>query len=350
MTFKHEKVTQMEGTEKQRLSELVYELAGEPHNVEIVVATRFGSHLYGTDTPQSDTDIKGVFMPNRRMLFLNNVPKSISYQRKKEEGERNNSEDVDIDLWSFHYFIELAMKGETNAIDLLHANKGNIFISSEIWEDIYFHRSKFYTKSMNAFIGYARTQAARYGIRGSRIDAARKVLDAIEDEDPRLLLRMDDIWDKLPVIEHCQHLEDTAAGIKQYQVCGRTLQNTTSTAYSHNIIRKFLSNYGERARLAAENKGIDWEAVSHALRAATQLKEILVSGDLKYPLANADYLRVVKQGKLDYLNEVAPALENMMQELEELSAESKLPAKVDRSFWENFITGTIYHELKYLYE
>ena len=37
---------------------------------QIIMATRFGSHLYGTDTPASDTDIKGIFMPTKSEVLL----------------------------------------------------------------------------------------------------------------------------------------------------------------------------------------------------------------------------------------------------------------------------------------
>ncbi len=31
--------------------------------MNIIFKTLFGSHLYGTDTPESDYDEKGIFMP-----------------------------------------------------------------------------------------------------------------------------------------------------------------------------------------------------------------------------------------------------------------------------------------------
>jgi hypothetical protein len=41
---------------------------------------------------------------------------------------------------------------------------------------------------------------------------------------------------------------------------------------------KFYDDYGHRAKLASENKNVDWKAISHALRAAIQTKEILTTG------------------------------------------------------------------------
>jgi len=97
--------------------------------------------------------------------------------------------------------------------------------------------------------------------------------------------------------------------------------------------------------LAAENKNIDWKAVSHALRAAYQTKEILTEGTITFPLRNADFLRKIKQGKLDYLSEVGPLLETLMEEVESLAVASNLPETVDRKFWDQFICDTLEKEL-----
>jgi hypothetical protein len=107
------------------------------------------------------------------------------------------------------------------------------------------------------------------------------------------------------------------------------------------IISKFYDDYGHRAKLAAENKNIDWKALSHALRAALQTKEILTDGTITFPLKDAPFLLKVKSGQLDYTNEVAPALESLMDEVESLVNKSDLPEKVDIDYWNHFICETI---------
>jgi hypothetical protein len=67
--------------------------------------------------------------------------------------------------------------------------------------------------------------------------------------------------------------------MRQYQVCGKTFQESATIGYVIPIVEKFYNDYGRRAKLAAENKNIDWKAVSHALRAAYQTKEILTGVD-----------------------------------------------------------------------
>jgi len=102
-------------------------------------------------------------------------------------------------------------------------------------------------------------------------------------------------------------------------------------------LQKKYDSYGERAKQAKENNGIDWKAVSHALRAGYQLKEIYETGNLVYPLRKADFLLKVKKGELDYTTEVAPALDMLIDEVELLASKSNFPEAGDREFWYNFI-------------
>jgi hypothetical protein len=95
-------------------------------------------------------------------------------------------------------------------------------------------------------------------------------------------------------------------GIRQYQVCGKTFQESAAIGYTLPILENFYDDYGHRAKLAAENKNIDWKAISHALRAAFQTKEILINGTITFPLKEAPVLLNVKSGRLDYASEVSP--------------------------------------------
>jgi hypothetical protein len=111
--------------------------------------------------------------------------------------------------------------------------------------------------------------------------------------------------------------------------------------YAYNIVNRFYENYGHRAKLASENKGIDWKAVSHAFRAAYQTKEILTKGKITFPLKNAEFIKEIKQGKYDYTTVVAPMLDELMDEVEWLSLRSTLPEKVDVKMWETWLINTL---------
>jgi len=297
--------------------------------MRIIVKMKFGAHLYGTSTSDSDVDYKGIFLPTKEELLLGRIPKSHNYSTGKDES-RNTRNDIDIELYSFHYFIKLACDGQTVAMDMLHAPGNMILQKSKIWDAIVKNKQKFYTKNLRSFIDYARRQASKYGIKGSRINAALQVLEMLKKVDSSKKMRA--VWNQLPRVEHCYDVAPDPNGMRQYQVCGKSFQESATIGYVIPIIEKFYNDYGRRAKLAAENKNIDWKAISHALRAAYQTKEILVENNLILPLKIAPFLMKVKQGKLDYLTEVAPVLESLMEEVEILSQRSTLPETVDRKF------------------
>jgi hypothetical protein len=310
--------------------------------MNIVVKMKFGAHLYGTATSDSDIDFKGVFLPSKEEVLLGRIPKSLNYSTGSSD-RKNTPEDTDMEFYSLHYFIKLAIEGQTVALDMLHAPAEMLLRSSPVWERIVANRQRFYSRNIRSFVEYARRQASKYGIKGSRLNAVSEALKVLNQAEPSQRLR--EVWNKLPRTEHCFDLTSDTNGLRLYQVCGKTFQETASIGYVIPILRKFYDEYGLRARLAAQNKEIDWKAVSHALRAAYQMKEILTAGTITFPLEDAEYLRKVKQGALDYTTEVAPALEALMDEVEKLSQISDLPGKVDTVFWDAFICEVLEEEL-----
>lgn len=249
-------------------------------NDNLIVKLVFGSHLYGTSTPDSDTDYKGIFLPTRDQILLGRVPKVMSYNTKTGNvpGVKNGADDVDCDLYSLPYFLEMACKGETIAMDMLHAGPEHIvkFKTEKrwsIWHTLQRNRSRFYTKNCSAFVGYCRKQAAKYGIKGSRLAAMEGVIGALRHYPPDT--RLDGIWHVLPLLEHVHKLDPNPkdrANQRIYQVCGKKFIERATTGEVMKILSKAYDVYGARAQQAKDNEGIDWKAISHALRAAYQVQ------------------------------------------------------------------------------
>ncbi|MCK5021155.1 MAG: nucleotidyltransferase domain-containing protein, partial [Candidatus Peribacteraceae bacterium] len=310
----------------------------------------YGSHLYGTDTEESDKDYKGVFLPLPEDLLLENTPKSFNLgnNRDKKEGEKNTKDDVDMELYSLAYFVKLAMAGETVALDMLHAPDTMIIEKHPIWDFIIENRDKFYTKDLKAFVGYARKQAGKYGVKGSRLNDAKMVLDfcdLITSVNPDI--RLSEVWDGLPDGEHIiKHTEPDKNGIMMYEVCQRKTMETSKIRYLRDTVNKFYENYGNRAKMAARSEGVDWKAISHAFRAGYQVKELLSTGNIIFPLTEANFLLRVKIGDFHYKNdEIGEKLDALMDEIEELTKESTFPMKPDVKFWELFLMSVHKHYL-----
>ena len=99
--------------------------------------------------------------------------------------------------------------------------------------------------------------------------------------------------------------------------------------------------------MAADNLNIDWKAISHAFRAAYEVKQILTEGTITFPLKEVEFIKNIKLGKVDYMTVAAPKLDALITEVEELSKTSDLPMEVDREMCNNFIISTINTLLKY---
>jgi len=307
---------------------------------KMIIKMIFGSHLYGTNTPDSDWDYKGIFMPSRRDIYLGRIPKSIRRDTKKGNTSRNTSNDVDEEIYSLHYFIKLACEGQTVAIDMLHAPPSMIWEHHPLWKELVTNRSRFYTRNLKAFVGYARKQAAKYGIRGSRLHAIGQVISFLKKCPENC--RLADVWDDLPTGEHIHFLPpDSKTEQPLYQVCGKKFMVRTHIRNVLESLQRSYDAYGHRAQQAKENKGIDWKAVSHAIRAAIQMQEIYTKGNIYFPLAQADLLRRIKAGKMDYTTYVAPLLENLIDNVEQLAKQSNLPDKVDRKWWDEWLISAI---------
>ncbi|MEI6702620.1 MAG: nucleotidyltransferase domain-containing protein, partial [Deltaproteobacteria bacterium] len=71
-----------------------------------IVQMKVGSHLYGTATPESDIDIKVVYIPSARDILLQRVSPVVSESRPKRRGEKNTSADTDCESFSLQRYLD----------------------------------------------------------------------------------------------------------------------------------------------------------------------------------------------------------------------------------------------------
>lgn len=302
-----------------------------------IVKMIFGSHMYGLATPQSDKDYKGIFIPEYRDVILCRAPDHRN-SSTGDDRSRNTADDVDDEEFSLTRFVQMACKGETISIDMLHCPKDCLVSSSQVWEELTRMRRLFYTKDMTAYMGYVRKQAAKYGVKGSRIavlDAAMEVLSGSESSGHA---RLAQFAAYLPMGEHSS-FEDSPSGM-MYVINGRKFHLNTRARDVLTAMRKIREAYGHRAEMAKNNQGIDWKAVSHAFRAGFQLRSIFKYGDFEYPLLETPQLRRIKSGEVSW--DVAQGqLESLVAQVEELSKASDFPEKVDKKTIDDWMFGVL---------
>ena len=307
----------------------------------------FGSHLYGTSTPESDVDFKEIYVPHARDILTGNVKEHMS-KNTNNTSSKNTKDDVDHELYSLKYFFKLAADGETVALDMLHTPQSLVVKSDlpDVWKYIQDNRSRFYTTNMKSYLGYVRKQASKYGVNGSRLAVLRQALKRSNEWgqyfDNGAVIRLSHMKNVLPVGEFASWVEtENEKTGKQtfYNLLDRKFQDTLTNKEFNAILVKLEENYGERARKAEANEGIDWKALSHACRGGLQLLEIYKTGDLVYPLQDAPFILDVKLGKHTFKT-VQEFLEDIVDQVEhasEQAAKNGMQQKVDMSFWDDFL-------------
>ena len=80
--------------------------------MNLVTRIEFGSHLYGTSTPDSDHDWKSVYLPEARDILLQRVQASTGHVVKRTEGQRNTAQDVDDEAYSLQRYLQLLSEGQ----------------------------------------------------------------------------------------------------------------------------------------------------------------------------------------------------------------------------------------------
>jgi len=332
-----------------------------------IVEIKFGSHLYGTNTPSSDLDLKGIYLPTAREIVLGSYQRTIAKSRNKADRERNTKDDVDTEYLSLDRYLDLLMQGQTMALDILFAPEASYTFGCDaesglidpIMAEIYWNREKLLTRNVMAFIGYARQQASRYGIKGSRMDALKRTMEKLggmtnehlklssyEYALQNLVKESQELisLEKLPLVEIVM-LKGPKGLIDQphLRVNGRAIPLHATVKYAKDIVGKMLDSYGQRAHKAHLAGGVDWKALSHAVRVNGEAMELLKTGFITFPRPDRELLLEIKLGLMPY-EKVAELIEQGLADLYVAHENSTLRDEPDKE-WANDLVYEVYSQI-----
>lgn len=312
-----------------------------------LVSIKFGSHLYGTATPASDLDLKGVHLPDAQSILLQRVKGVITSNTKTDRAARNTAEDVDTESFTLQKFLGLIAEGQTVALDMLFAPDWALTADpSPLWREIQASRPRLLTRRYAAFVGYCRTQANKYGIRGSRVAAARAAMEflasSMNDHGTTAKLQtvaayVEELTSEMEHMELIDREQQHGQTIRHWSVCNKMMPYTSSIKSAHETMSAVVREYGHRALAAEKNEGIDWKAVSHAVRIATQAIELLQTGAVVFPRPDAARLVDIKLGRLPY-REVADEIDALLPAVVAASEASQLPDAPDFEWIDDLVT------------
>jgi len=279
--------------------------------VKTIVRMPFGSTVYGTRTPTSDTDIKEVFLPSARDILLQKAPTALV----------SSTDELDVDRFSLQFFVGLVMQGQTLALEMLFVAPALYLEPPDpVWLELQAHRGKLLSRKSSAFVRYCRAQASKYGVKGTRLSAARSVVELLNGLPAQTKL----VEHRAALAAFVSATPHSALDEEQLEVCGRKAQLGITVKHAVSLYQKVLDGYGERSKAAAENVGVDWKALMHAVRIAGEADEFLRTGHITLPRAEAAFLLKIRAGDLPY-EQVTELLDQRLLTVEALVAQSPLP-------------------------
>ena len=314
------------------------------YNIKILYLTKLGSHLYGTNNENSDTDYKGIYLPSKESLLLKQDQDFIKLDTNNTN-QKNTSLDIDCHLDSLHKWLHLLEKGETSAIDTLFSmwSKDTIvykFINT--WSLFSFvdyvknHYLKLITSKPHAFVGYCLSQVKKYNIKGERYKELVSFITFLKtfniSNNNRIETLKSWIQQHISDYKYIKYVEapaprGTPGNWLYLEILGRKYSPTVSIEYLLEACQKLEQGYGSRVT----NTEIDWKALSHAVRVILEIEELLTTSKIVFPLSQAPYIYSIKQGKEDF-DDVIQFITQKIEIIDNLLEVTALPHSVDISF------------------
>lgn len=335
----------------------------------LIFKTQFGSQVYGTSVPTSDTDYKSIYIPTYKDLILQRAKRSDNHSTKVDKTARNTKDDIDNDCMSLQEYCRLLANGNTPALDMLFTpyefwqtiESDGYRVYPDIWNELVKNKDKFLNKNTASFVGYTKQQAAKYGIKGFRVSAVESTLNFLKqqpNQHERLTSISPQLYKQLytrpqkvlvPYNEHAKIvtiLDASGTEMPHLEVCNRKVPFHATIKYTVALLQRIYDEYGARAQLAKDNQGVDWKALGHAVRVAKEAEELLLTGTITFPRPEKDLLLKIRKGELDYETVVAPLIEEGLYKIEQAKLKSTLPEQADLEWIDNwvFLKYTQYHE------
>lgn len=302
-----------------------------------------GSRLYGTDTPKSDFDYKAVSLPALETLLANT---KVMNRKEKPEGvgagDKMIAGETETEYLPVQVFLDDFFAGQTYALEVAfavaqhkHASMGGTSPTAypEKWTWLMQELiSKFLTNNVKKMVGYAVSQSRLYGLKTERFTSLKQVVEILEDytiyrPDSTLASSNPTMVQTLTRLPHVKidQIPNGSGGatlVPALNVCGKQFPFTNKVDTIVTSLRTILGGYG--ARVASfDGEGVDWKALSHAIRITEQVLELSKTGKLEFPRPNAQFLLHVKNGYVP-LDEATAYLDSAFNEVDEAISNSVL--------------------------
>ena len=347
-----------------------------------ILLTVAGSRAYGMNTPESDLDVKGIFVPPLKYYFSSNdieqldsaedIGKYFSNLSTAQQAIRSKYGMEGV-VFEVCRFMDLAAGANPNILDILFCRDEDVILNTTHGIHLRKERQRFLTKkSLQTFLGYATAQA-------KKIETHRKWLLNPPDHEPtreefglpkrdsypqdQVLAAMDavkkqvDRWniDFVDVDEatkifiqdqiYKQLAEIGVGSDEKFVAAGNLLgietnfmdlihkQRRYTQAVDHwAAFQTWQKNRNKKRKGMEEKIGYDVKHGAHLFRLTIACRTIFETGDLQ--VYNPDpYLMKIRNGEVPF-EELMSKFQEQREDLSQVAAKSSLPARVDSQWLE----------------
>ncbi len=293
----------------------------------LIFLTVTGSRAYGTSTPESDYDYKGICIP------------TIDYYVGMSKFDQREDKQNDITIYGISRFFELAQAVNPNIIELLFVDETSIVYKHPVMDRIIENKKLFLSKkAKHSFSGYAFAQLKRIKGHKKWLDNPLKkperenyglpVMPKFGKEKVRALATLGD--ETLINICGNNSLEYIQKESQYYKDMADYIRYKDWREHRNNV----------RAELEA-TAGYDTKHASHLIRLIRMAKEIATEKTIHTFRPDREFLMDVRKGKYTY-EEIIEMAEKEEAELEDLFEKSDLPYTVDFKKIESLLQSILF--------
>lgn len=284
-----------------------------------ILVVRTGSYLYGTNTPESDEDFVGIFMPDEEYVYgFKRVDEvDMSVHSKNEDG-KNTKDAVDIKYYEFRKFVKLAMENNPNILEVLFVNKENIIFCNDLGDELLYRAKMFpHQGAKQKFLGYAFSQKHKMVVKKDNYFDLLKAKEWLAAMNDFSLWECEQFMDK-SVFK--RQLHNLSGKTDFYQVGDINLQPHLSVKNALKIINERLDKVGNREDLYLKH-AYDTKFAMHLVRLMMEGYALLLSGELQFPFNSTrkETLMSIREGKKE-IKEVVGIAEKYQQLIENMTS------------------------------
>lgn len=248
----------------------------------LVLKAVVGSKMYGTSTEDSDTDVMGVFIPNKDYTLGIMHCEQVEIKTNPSSNPRANTrEDCDTVIYSLPKFFKMLTANNPTALELMFA-RDTIVFNTEIGRRIQANTHLFVSqKAKHTYCGYAFAQKQKVLNKKDRYSQFAAALESIKELEERGI-------DRLPA-----KLELNTDLIQAGY--WRILEKGTPVKDARTALEAELSAYGRRLDQVMQ-LGYDPKFICHVIRLLDEGIELLQTGRIELPLKSAPLVLSIKQG------------------------------------------------------